>query len=155
MRASMVVVTTAFAGWASAVVAYAGCGYVSEILCPGCDGHIVTSGCSCGPIDQACKCRRNDGTVQQEIMTMCEVGPFDYLFDEDGPTIEASDPIPCGQNLKCLAVNGTPINCGNYSQFGYCVSQPPPAGGCSWRVFGSPWTETAFIQTGDPCSIPH
>lgn len=85
---------------------------------------------------------------------MCEVGTFDYVFDEDGPTIVEAGEAPCGLNQKCLAVNGTPTNCGNY-QFGYCVSQPPPEGGCSWRVYGQPWGQVTFAQSSDPCDIPH
>lgn|GEM_PF-5570366 len=119
------------------------CGTVTSLVCPGCTpGQPSDSSCFCGPVSQACECRKTTGGRQTGFITTCFTNTFDFV--EPGPKliVMAKADALCKRVKKCVRPNASQVNCGILSQ---PICESPPNEGCSWLVWqetkATPWEE--------------
>lgn len=126
----------------------AGCGYVSEIPCPGCQPHVPTSGCVCQKNGASCDCSKNAGGVQGDLLIQCDTARWHVVENPDGFRIGEGPEARCSKWQRCMTAWGTQLGCGEYDPVTQKCTIPaiPP---CSWRDEGSSFAPTR-VQ-GDPC----
>jgi hypothetical protein len=120
------------------------CGYVMDLDCPGCQSYTPPGGCFCGPVQQACHCRKTTGGIQDGIKVECYTNKFDYHLDENGFEIIQGPDALCSRNFKCTMSGGGQLNCATY-RAGTCPLTDESKQ-CNWRPWGNPNYQPTYAQ---------